>query len=539
MIEALRRVLSWEATRIPLSDDLDFHRRQTSEPVEVEVTLGELGPALEQDFFDELELWDADGGAVVEELPSPFEADKGARPWVVRLCYRAVWDGNSEQADHWVDFPKFSHPTEKEFARVGRRLRDLPFSLAQADVKPMSLGPRGAFRRIVGGSEGQDFAAATTALSKAVEEVGGEFTASRQVVSALDAVLESIRPVLGLSDRPAQEIVRFVPEGGSVGGILRSLAPSITLGEGASMPLSRQGSTAEAAIRVAEAAAALPATGGIFAIDDLGEDLDASSAQHLAATVRRTAAQAWVTTRRPSVAQAFRPQELVRLIETPAGDRKVHVLHEAKTRQQRTELRYALSKLLPAMSAGAVVIVEGQHDHESLTSLAARLLDQDGEPLPAARGVALVDSGMGKAQLAHVSAAARMLGFHTVAVLDFDHKDDDRARDALLADCDCVVRLVYGHAVERVLIAELNETVLRDTLNEVISDLAINRAQLPNTLDGRRLQDEACAFLKSAGGLHAQFIDHLPGGVHPPLACALLRSAVQAASSRTHGAVQL
>jgi hypothetical protein len=41
-------VLSPDSTRFPLSDDLDFHKRDLSKRIEVEVVLGELGPAIEQ-----------------------------------------------------------------------------------------------------------------------------------------------------------------------------------------------------------------------------------------------------------------------------------------------------------------------------------------------------------------------------------------------------------------------------------------------------------------------------------------------------------
>ena len=51
----------------------------------------------------------------------------------------------------------------------------------------------------------------------------------------------------------------------------------------------------------------------MLAIDDLGDNLDAASAVHLSFAVRQSAAQVWVTTHNPSVAEVFEPQEVVRL----------------------------------------------------------------------------------------------------------------------------------------------------------------------------------------------------------------------------------
>src|SRR5438034_1193222 len=54
VVEALLRVFSPEATRLPLTDDLDFFERDRARRIEVEVTVGDLGAELEQVFFDKL-----------------------------------------------------------------------------------------------------------------------------------------------------------------------------------------------------------------------------------------------------------------------------------------------------------------------------------------------------------------------------------------------------------------------------------------------------------------------------------------------------
>jgi hypothetical protein len=52
VMEGLRRVLSPDSTRFLLGDDIDFFQRDRTFRAEVEVVLGDLGPALTQQFFD-------------------------------------------------------------------------------------------------------------------------------------------------------------------------------------------------------------------------------------------------------------------------------------------------------------------------------------------------------------------------------------------------------------------------------------------------------------------------------------------------------
>src|SRR4051794_20780444 len=87
--EALSRVLSAEATRLPLGDDLDFFGRDRTHRAEVEVILGGLGPELEQRFFDHLEFWDKESAELVDEADGAEALDSRDLEPVVRLCYRA------------------------------------------------------------------------------------------------------------------------------------------------------------------------------------------------------------------------------------------------------------------------------------------------------------------------------------------------------------------------------------------------------------------------------------------------------------------
>ncbi len=85
VLEALHRVLSPDSTRLPLVDDFDFSGRDTKGDISVEVVIGQLGRALEQDFFDHLEVWDDEAEAVVTHAAEPRSLDEKTQ-FVLRLC---------------------------------------------------------------------------------------------------------------------------------------------------------------------------------------------------------------------------------------------------------------------------------------------------------------------------------------------------------------------------------------------------------------------------------------------------------------------
>src|SRR5713226_7900672 len=107
LIEGIRRVLNPDVTRFPLSEPLDFYAGNTTERAEVELIVGDLGADLTQRFFDQLEVWDFSAVTLVPELNEHDELP-AQHDTVVRLCYRAEWSDEEKQAQHWVDFPKFS-----------------------------------------------------------------------------------------------------------------------------------------------------------------------------------------------------------------------------------------------------------------------------------------------------------------------------------------------------------------------------------------------------------------------------------------------
>src|SRR3954451_19484546 len=67
-LQGLSRVLGWGGQRIEEPDEADFHMCDTSARAEVEVVLGEVGPEIEQLFWDQLEFWDLEQTELIEEL---------------------------------------------------------------------------------------------------------------------------------------------------------------------------------------------------------------------------------------------------------------------------------------------------------------------------------------------------------------------------------------------------------------------------------------------------------------------------------------
>lgn len=542
-MEALRRVLSPEPIRFPLADDLDFHKRQTSEGISVEVVLGQLGPALEQELFDQLEVWDDDAGAVVSHSPDPTALDEDAE-LVVRLCYRARWNDQAEQAEHWVDFPKSSDPDHDQFQRVPRRLlAALPFVATTTEGRPLGLAGRSAFRALVERADGADLADALAKLIEALETAAGGFSAADQIGNALESVLDPLRPLLRVGDRPAAELVQFLPEGGSVAGVLRSLSAAVELRGGPALPLARHGSTTTALFRAGELLAASVAPDVVLAVDDFGEDLDAAAGAHLAATLRAHTGQAWVATRRAAVADGFRTEEIVRLVRPRPGTGRLHQGAAPRTRAERVASRHLSLQLLPAMASAALVVVEGPHDRAALDAVARRRFERDGIPLPAASRVTVVDAGAadrsgGAGATVKLATYAAELGFRVVVVLDGDQAGDE-AMDGALAVSHAVVQLPARHAIEKALLAGLDDAVTRKALKALAEGFGVHVPPEIASATGDKLVRLACEVIKSSGGLHAQFVELLPAGVLPPVAVKLLDAVVSAGSGKKKGKVLL
>ena len=529
MVEALRRVLSPDSTRFPLSEDLDFHNRDLSKRIEVEVVLGELGPEIEQAFLDRLEYWDADKATLVEEIDLPDEQeaeDGGSLKRILRLCYRAVWEHDQQQARHWVDFPKFSDPDADDYRRVPRDLRgELPIALVNTAGAALSLAVRGDLRQLVDTDQQTDFSTGLDQMMDGIEELAAKLVRSKDLSAALDRILEPLRVPLGVEKKAATEIIRFAPEGGSLAGILRGLQATIKLrDELGFLPLGRHGSTLAGLFQTARALAGPDAKGAVILADDFGDGLDLDAALHLASTLRQRAGQVWLSTRIGALGQCFRPQEFLRLTVSSDGSRTAHSGQPPKTRAQRIAARHLHLQLLPAVSAKSVVIVEGPHDRAALASAAMKLHAEKRIPLLAAQRITLLDAGAadqsgGHTAIPRLAQLARRLGFHVIAVIDWD-SDAATAQQSLtenLEHAHVVIRWPQGHAIERAVLSGLDDAAIRAALKDVGKALAVAPDFNPDALSGTDLLKKTAKFLKSAGGLHASFVQALPKGVYPSL----------------------
>ena len=545
VVEALTRVFDPDATRASLTEDFDFFRRDTGTRAEVEVVLGDLGAELEQRFFDQIEFWDASSQSL---LPSagPGGVVLDDCELVVRLCYRAEWQQDEQLADHWVDFPKFSEPDADDYRRIRRGDHAaLPFQRVNASGLPLRLTSRSPFRRIVSQSEGEDF---PEALERMVEELrggSGEFTASVQVQAALRAVFRDIAHPLRVPETLPEDMVKFIPDGGSLPFLLRSFSPTVDLGdEAGQLPIQRHGSTTEALMAAGEALATMHGGSAIVVVDDFGEGMDAASAKFAAQALRAAARQGWVSTRRGPVAEAFRPSEIVRLARTADAKRSAFQGKEPSSRAERLAARHLALQLLPAIAARALIVVEGPHDYAAYETLATRLFEDEGTPPPGAHGVHLIhaaaaDSAGGSNATARLARAAQDLGFRVVTVIDHDG-DGPQARaelEANLQSADAVVRLPTRAAVERALVKGLDKTILRTVLTDLDTAFEL-QIDMDGTADAQ-LEGLAVRTLKSRGGFHAQFVEALPLGCIPAIARRVLETSLRCALGEEHGHQQL
>ena len=220
--------------------------------------------------------------------------------------------------------------------RTGRRS---PFFAAGRGARPLSLATRAALRRLIEAAPGADFATHLDGLLDRIREAAEAFGGSAQLQAALGQVLEPSRLPIDAETTAVNDLIRFAPEGGVIGAVLRSLTATADLRDGAGfLPLERHGSTISALLAVCEVVA-MGGT-GIVAVDDLGEDIDGATTRHLAALVRKQARQAWITTRRASAAEAFRAGEVVRLCFNDAGERQALAGSEPSNRDERMFIRH-------------------------------------------------------------------------------------------------------------------------------------------------------------------------------------------------------
>lgn len=544
LIEGLRRVLTSDGTRSTTASELDFFMLATDKRAEVEVVLANLGADLEQDFVDHLEAWDPDQNVLAPQRPPTEALSVEDTAWVLRLCYRIEWDDEQEMAVHWVDFPGESDPPTGTYARVGRRLHDrLPVVVVESRGRPLRLGPRADFRRLLDSDDDGTLAGAFESLVEAVSDAGEALANTDDIKRAVSSVLKPVEGPLGV-DAEDDGLVQFVPEGGSLSGVLRSLQPAVDLGGPGHLPLHRHGATTAALIQAGEAIASLADNEAVVLVDDFGEDLDAISARHIAAVIRGHAGQAWISTRRSSAVEAFPPADIIRL-HHKNGDRHAAQIATPTTKAERVAARHLSVQLLPAASAAVVAIVEGPHDRAALDALAIRRFQRAGVPLPAAAGIAIIDAGIvdgsgGSSAVARLARLATALGFHVIAVIDGDRGNDGKvALESAEDAADRVIRLPDGIEIERALIEGLSEDIVRSTLKDVCDAFGITVPTGLASQSDSALLKSVVTVLKNNGGLHAQFVELLPTNEVPPTLKAILSAVVASGRGRLEGTKQL
>lgn len=523
LITGLRRVLEPRSTSAR-PDLLDVHRPlppsdedDGSTLTEVEVTLVDLDTPVEQDLENWLEVIDPETG-----LPAA-EDRADAAVMGLRLCYRLRYDPESETAEHWVDHPKTG-------ARVPRADRELVAAIVLDRRAPLQLRPDGVFRRLVADADEADLLAALATLGTDMKDATGQLVGSSGIRKTLEEVLDAgAARLLQMTAGTPVDDVGFATDDGSVSAILRAMQPTLKLDDAGALPLAAHGSTTTGVLAAAEAVVSATAPGAIVLGDDFGDDLDAGSAEYLAARLRRNSGQVWLSTRRPEVVRAFRVEEMIRLTRSH-GHRRAHQLATTTDRKARATRRHLHQLLLPAMTARTVALLEGPHDLEGYTAVAERRLRALDIAPPAAYGVRMVAPAVGvggKDQLPHLARLAAELGFHVRVLLDNDKPGSDTALVAELTGlAEHVVRLPERSSVERALVHGVDPARLRTAFTRIVADHGLT--DNVSTIADGDLEDRIIKALKSKGGLHQPFVEALPaGGKTPQLAKRVLDTLAQ------------
>jgi putative ATP-dependent endonuclease of the OLD family len=480
---------------------------------EVEVTLADLDAELEQLCDGSVEPLDVDD-QIDDSGNAAFDAKLG-----VRLCYRVTYDPIADGLEHVVYYPARSDPAAGQYARVpGATRRALPVIVLSAQ-RPLQLRAEGTLRRLVDDRDASGASEAFRALEQSVATATTSLAAHPTISATVDDVLQVGNLSHHLTGTPiTAEAVQFQPEDGSLSALLRTVQPALNLDDAGLLGLSNHGSTTTAVLSAAEALLLATTTDRAVVLgDDFGDGLDAATSEHLAASLRAAGAQVWLSTRRPEVARAFAPAELVRLARF-GGARTHHRLAAPGDRKEIAVRRLVHTQLLPALTAPVVAIVEGPHDLTTFT--AADRHPRAARSTLAAVGVRLVSadngSGGGTGQIPRVADLARALGFRVVALID---RDPDKTSATVLADieaaCDVVVRLPPKTAIEEALQSGVDAIHLRAAAGVLpaygIPDPSVGKA------DGD--VSKAVSPVLHKKGLHEQFLDAVieSSGALPPV----------------------
>ncbi len=580
LIEALARVLDPEAAHGPSLSDLhqtapvegegedqssqseagsEVASPESAEPLrastaEVEVTLSDLDPEIEQLVDGYLQPLDATGMASEDD-----EADPSA-PQCVRLTYRLSYDHETEALESVVYYPARSNPKTNQFLRVPAAVRRaLPVITLDAGV-PLQLRAGGSLRRYIEERDPKAAVAAFEVLRDAVGEAVAALSKDPAITEAVDAVLAvgGTGKRLGESSITARDI-GFLAEDGSVSALLRTLRAALRLDTAGPLALTNHGSTVTAILSMAEAMLLADVPGAVVLADDFGDQLDAATAEHLASLIRNRSGQAWLSTRRPEVARAFEPGEVVRLVRH-GGRRTYHQLPQVSDRKQLVAHRQLHTQLLPALTAPVVAVTEGPHD-VAVLGMANRRYPPHRLPL-SAYGVRLVAAGTGSDggidQVPQIADLAKQLGFRVIGVVDADKPSQQSADqlDKVKKSCDVLIQLPAKTAIERAITAGVRLAQLA----AASSVLSVFGQPDPLATEATEATEQTvtslCVTLHKKG-LHEPFLDALyrelqpdPADpeeqhedeaeedvpvVHPPLLAAILDAIATAASSSYSG----
>lgn len=520
VIDALRRVLDPRMVRAR-PNEWDIHRPYESdqsnpdEMASVRVSLMDLSPELEQELDARMELLDPGTGLLAVGETSD-EGELG-----IRLAYHLHYKPQEQVLEHWVEYPSSHH-------RLPLVERDALRAVVVEDNPPLQLRPEGTFRRIAAAPDPDALNRTLEEFAKDIAEATDRLTNSGEVQDALGLVANQgtkwVLPIEG--DSPASAF-GFTAEDGSMAALLRAVQPTLELdADVGRLPLASHGSTTRAVLAAAEASAVAHTDHAIVLADDFGDQLDASATEYLASRLQRRQGQLWLSTRRPEAVSAFEATDLLRLTRHE-GSRQNFQLLPTGDRKERVRRRYLSTLLAPAMSARAVVILEGPHDLEAYTALDRRRhRDLSKRPFSAC-GMRLVCASAsghegGKSELPKLAQLADDLGFEVRVVLDGDKPGSDQELiDDLRNVADLIVRLPPRTAVEEALLSGLAAEALRPMLESLNDghDLGID----VEDLDDVQIHEECAKALKRKGGLHPMFVDLLPEGVMPDLATRVLQ----------------
>jgi len=531
LVNAISKVFEIDATRL---DERDFYRGELSEDVRIEVTVGDLHESLVQQFIDRLEFWDPNTEHMVTGIHNPAEMPPDSHS-VIRLGYRGHWDEVDERAVQTFYWPVASDPGLGRLVRVSREERSrLPFHRI-APGKALNLAPRGLLRSTLTDRESEALDNALRDMREGIDELSSRLSLAEPVIGALQDTIEILRPYFGISD-PVEDIVRFLPDEGSLSGLLRALSPALDLGDGGGhLPLVRHGSTTAAQIVAAEAIAAASYERSIVVVDDFGDQLDTSSAERLAALLKRKAGQVWLSTRRPETARSFGLDEVIRLRLAHVDGSSTRTIHQGTlplSKSERIALRDLHKSVMPAMTARALIVVEGPHDLATYQCLSSRMEQEAGTLPPESYGIRIIDAGGGSGgidSVPRIATLAESLGLRTISLVDYDHGEEEAAaRLTVLVDSSsAVVRLPAGLAIERALLDGVPDGEIVEAMSEVNQSYSCPFPAGWMESTGNELRVQVCKVLKSNNGLHAQFLEVLPS--LPPVAVSALGAAVAAA----------